>query len=413
MKDYFKSADLHLGSHHNLSDLDKELQELQSKSEILISDFVILQTRNPSFEVACTPTAPATSVCKTDKVFVYSCPFGSSVPEIFHSSISSGIVSNMLGSSNQLLITDARFVEGTAGGAVAVTINNKECLIGIVITAISGRSDGCSSNLTIVCSMDSIWKSLRSVDPELAVSMDNEGMSTDDVQIRKRHGFNSIVLVKAGCHSGSGVIIDSDMKLVLTCGHVIQPSNSDILVSLSSPYGETTTIHCSADVLWISDVPDIALLKLNTTAQLQPVSLYDGKETNLAKASIYLYGYAKLSHRFTGISATHGIISNVVCDESQPVMLQTTATISEGASGGAVVLAECNVLVGIAACYVHDETGKRYCDISLAVPVSWIRPVIDAYRIQKLNDVKIGSVTSMKLWHLNNSSKCPRVVSKL
>ena len=414
MMEYFETAQTYFGSHRTLSDLDKELQELQLKSEIRISDFVILQTKDRSFDVPYTPIASAGSVCKADKVFVYGCPFGSALPEVFHSSISSGIVSNMLGSHNQLLITDARYVEGTEGSAMTVTVNDKECLVGIVITRIGDRRNGYSSSLTIVCSIDSIWKSLSTLDPELATILsDSEGMSTDDVQIRKRYTFNSTVLVKAGCHSGSGVVIDSDMKLVLTCGHVIQPPTADVEVSFSSNNGETMLPHCSAAVVWISDVPDVALLRLNTTTHLQPASLYDGKAANLTKANICLYGHSKLSHHHTGVSVTHGIISSVVCDGTQPVMLQTTAAISEGASGGAIVLADSNVLVGIAACNVSDETGKKYCDISLAVPISWIRSVIDAYKIQRLNNVKIGSVTATMLWQLKDNSKCPSMASKL
>lgn len=421
MKEYFPlSAESQCASHKQASDVDRDLQDLQLNSGVCLADFLVLQMEHCAVTIAHTPLVQAGSVCKGDHVFVYGCPFGWTLPEVFHSSVSSGIVSNMLGVHSQLLITDARCVDGTEGSAMTVTVNGQEYLAGVVISWISGRSDECTSSLALVCSIDSIRKSLSMSEPELAALLFGGGKVHAAIPqgTKMRQDFGTVVLVMAGCSSGSGVVIDPCMKLVLTCGHVIQQPNTIVRVALPSEGQDITQRYCSANVVWMSTVPDIALLKLNTTAQLQSLCLDDDDPVDLKNAKVCLIGHAKLSHQYTGLTVTHGIISNVVSDRAQPVMLQMSAIVSEGASGGAVILAGNNKLVGIAACNVSDETGKkRHCDISLAIPISWIRPVVQAYRRQvKFRDGKefeLSTETARLLWQLKSSLSCPNLVSKL
>ena len=51
-------------------------------------------------------------------VFVVSTPFGNLSPEVFMNSVSSGIVSNLAGEKEMLILTDARCIPGSEGGAI-------------------------------------------------------------------------------------------------------------------------------------------------------------------------------------------------------------------------------------------------------------------------------------------------------
>lgn len=51
-------------------------------------------------------------------VFVVSTPFGNLSPEVFMNSVSSGIVSNLAGEREMLILTDARCIPGSEGGAI-------------------------------------------------------------------------------------------------------------------------------------------------------------------------------------------------------------------------------------------------------------------------------------------------------
>ncbi|XP_062511330.1 peroxisomal leader peptide-processing protease-like [Corticium candelabrum] len=418
MQKYFPESEFnHFSSYKIESGVDEELRDLQLGSGISFSDFLILQLEQWPFSASFDPLICAGSVSKADRVYVYGCPFGWTLPEVFHGSVSSGIVSNMLGPRHEMLITDARCVDGIEGGAVTVSVDNEECLVGVVVTRIMGKSDACASSLALVCSIDSIRKSLDASEPQLASILFDSLKTRADV-FRANKAVDSVVRIIAGCNAGSGVIIDSDLNLVLTCGHVVQCSTTCVHVQF--PCEQTDGAHsiCSADVVWISDVPDIAVLKLNTSARLRSLTLYAGDPYALTQSSIYLIGHIKLSHRDTGLTMTHGIVSNVVCDGTQPVMLHTSAVIDEGASGGAVIIGNTNELVGIAACNVSDETGHmRYRDISLAIPVTWIRSVIQKIKRKgQLSDARqylLSSETAKLLWQLQSKRDHQTLKSKL
>ena len=60
-----------------------------------------------------------------DTVEIISTPFGDNHPLIFFNSLTKGIISNICGHKNQILLTDARCLTGSEGGAVISTLADK------------------------------------------------------------------------------------------------------------------------------------------------------------------------------------------------------------------------------------------------------------------------------------------------
>jgi len=58
-------------------------------------------------------------------VFAVATPFGNLSPAVFLNSVSKGIVSNIVGAESELILTDARCIPGTEGGALYTDLNCK------------------------------------------------------------------------------------------------------------------------------------------------------------------------------------------------------------------------------------------------------------------------------------------------
>ncbi len=121
-----------------------------------------------------------------------------------------------------------------------------------------------------------------------------------------------------------------------------------------------------ATVVYSSQLPDLALLKLDKPIgsdhthvlksdlrQLTDIMAGDRSSRTIATVckgmEIVIVGFG-LRHgptNLTGPLVSRGVISKVVYDMNQPVMLVTTAAVNPGMSGGLVASAETGALLGI------------------------------------------------------------------
>ena len=125
----------------------------------------------------------------------------------------------------------------------------------------------------------------------------------------------------------------------------------------------------SAKVIYSSQLPDLAILKLDrpigsdhilesavrqsgidTTKDRNPRWSRTKTAAELCEGTeIAVMGYG-LRHSPTNLSGplvSRGVVSKVVCDKDQPVMFLTTAAVNPGMSGGLVASTETGKLLGM------------------------------------------------------------------
>lgn len=176
---------------------------------------------------------PAKLLRKGDPLFACGSPFGSFCPDLFMNTLSKGIVSNVAGEGNPLILTDARCLPGTEGGGVFAISGPHLHLVGIIIAPLCWKSNEWVG-LTLVCAIDQIFASIRGV-----ISDSHQSLKTwlDPTQlvaetpgkiiargVLDQQMLAPVVLVECGPIWGSGVMVNS--RLVLTCRHVVNGASS-------------------------------------------------------------------------------------------------------------------------------------------------------------------------------------------
>ena len=98
-----------------------------------------------------------------DAVYVVGTPFGSLSPTVFLNSVSKGVLSNIAGACHELLLTDARCMPGTEGGAVYTQCWQHDSLpVGIVVAPLCWKANEWIG-LSLACRLSSVLNSLESV----------------------------------------------------------------------------------------------------------------------------------------------------------------------------------------------------------------------------------------------------------
>ncbi|KAI1894130.1 hypothetical protein AGOR_G00112650 [Albula goreensis] len=316
---------------------------------------------------------------KGSVVFACGSPFGTFCPDLFMSTLSKGIVSNLAGEDNVVILTDARCLPGTEGGGLFVKNGNEAYLVGLIASPLCWKSKEWIG-LTLVCSFQLIIRNIiRSVSlqaplKEMCVQMP----VVSNCSVASKHStmktFPMVALVDSGQFWGSGILMNC--QLVLTCRHVLN-GKSRLTVRFKTKerfltvMGEVlystmeTSPYDVAVVLLKEQLPNIVVPNLSC-------SFKPGED-------VYVIGYGAFGQT-SGPTVTSGILSKVFTCHSQPVMLQTTCAVQAGASGGAVVLAQTGELLGLVASNTLDAvTGVTYPHLNFSVPVSVLDPLLKRF----------------------------------
>ena len=135
-------------------------------------------------------------------------------------------------------------------------------------------------------------------------------------------------------------------------------------------HNTTTREDTSAKVIYSSQLPDIALLKVDrpigsdhvlesAVRQWIHVDITEHRNPRLSRTktvaelcegteiAVMGYGLRHSPMNLSGPLVSRGVVSKVVCDKDQPVMFLTTAAVNPGMSGGLVASAETGKLLGI------------------------------------------------------------------
>ncbi|KAG1950483.1 GTP-binding protein SAR1a [Pimephales promelas] len=328
--------------------------------------------------------------------------------DLFMNSISKGIVSNLAGEENALILTDARCLPGTEGGGVFISKGGLSYLVGLIVSPLCWKSDEWIG-LTLVCSVHLILRNIIQAGAmQKSLIEKSSQLTTGSIQAiqaaTRRSGsefYPGVVLIETGLLWGSGVLLNQN--LVLTCRHVV---NEKSVVTVRVYFGGR--FHAVSGKVLYSSAPsspyDIALVELQE-------SLADSVKPQFTTyfhpgEDVVVVGYGALGSR-CGPSLTSGILSRVISHQSKPVMLQTTCAVQSGASGGAVVRSATGELLGIVSSNTRDFTAKvTYPHLNFSIPVSVLETLLR--RFDQTGDAAVFKVLDSaeddvrKIWRLQS-----------
>lgn len=177
------------------------------------------------------PRQSSSSLRKGRPVVACGSPFGSLCLDLFISTLSRGIVSNLAGEDNAVILTDARCLPGTEGGGLfAVRGAERVRLVGLIVSPFGWKANEWIG-LTLVCSVHCIFRDIIQCTGDQNPLRDawlHPGEA--DLHRCTRAGvseaaeYPTVCFVDSGQVWGSGVVVTP--KLVVTCRHVVDGKSS-------------------------------------------------------------------------------------------------------------------------------------------------------------------------------------------
>ncbi|XP_075010248.1 peroxisomal leader peptide-processing protease isoform X1 [Calonectris borealis] len=324
-------------------------------------------------------TARAGAGClrKGEGLLACGSPFGALCPDLFLNTLSRGVVSNMAGEENALILTDARCLPGTEGGGAFLPSPAGSRLVAVIAASFCWKGAEWVG-LTLLCSLAAILRSSAAV-------LDDAGVVVPPVPgrvaaVQARGGQDPLgwaALVECGAAWGSGVLLAP--RLLLTCRHVVEAGAPLRVTPAPGPGGAAAVLGGRVVFATEESSPfDVAVVELEESVPgFVPLRLAD---TFLPGEEVSVVGFGALG-RACGPSVTAGVLSAVVAVAGRPVMLQTTCAVHGGSSGGPLVSSRSGRLLGIVASNTRDTSaGATYPHLNFCVPVTVLQPPIARYR---------------------------------
>ena len=257
--------------------------------------------------------------------------------------------------------------------------------------------------------------------------------------------FSGVVMVHCGNTWGSGVVIDTEGCLIATCSHVIQDSYNILTVTerktlsrhLTSTKEVTISWNCPNSVHYEAQVLsatqegcplDFALLKAQPNPQfrsLKPRLVANASQIKSSDFSKLLYTKGEeicvagfplfASHLNTGPSVVSGVISSIAYIDQQSVLLQSTAAVHRGASGGALVSMETGELLGMVTCHTNDANlSSTFPRVNFSIPSDLLYKLVSAVTNGTFEETLQGLVSDQmdSIWQLRKTEKS-NITSKL
>ncbi|KAM6915835.1 peroxisomal leader peptide-processing protease [Xenentodon cancila] len=356
-----------------------------------------------------TPWQSGASLQKGCSVVACGSPFGSLCLDLFISTLSRGIVSNLAGEDNAVILTDARCLPGTEGGGLFVVDGAERLrLIGLIVSPFGWKANEWIG-LSLVCSFHLIFRNVMRCtsvkdllcDVWLHPGAQDLHMTTTSTE-PKAAKYPTVCFVNSGQVWGSGVFVNT--KLVVTCRHVV---NGNSAVTVKSHHRDR--VHdIVGDVLFStkdSSPYDLALVQLRSPAP-ETVAPRMAQSFKAGEA-VVVVGYGGLG-RTCGPSLTCGVLSKAISWNNQPVMLQTTCAVQAGTSGGAVVQKHTGELLGIVSSNTRDLAARvTYPHLNFSIPVTVFQRLLQTFHQTKdVNVFKVLNTTEKEVaqvWRLQGT----------
>ncbi|NWT74139.1 TYSD1 protease, partial [Prunella himalayana] len=328
-------------------------------------------------------------------------PFGDLCPELFLNTLSRGVVSNLAGEENALVLTDARCLPGTEGGAAFVPSPDGPRVVAVIAASFCWKGAEWVG-LTLLCSLAAILRSSAAVLGEAGIVVPPVPAWVAAVPAGGgRDPLGWTALVECGATWGSGVLLAP--RMLLTCRHVVEARAPLHVTPAAGPGQDAAVLRgCVVFATEESSPFDVAVVELEESVPgFVPPCLADtflpGKRRghtggSLGAAShppaacptpgeeVSVLGFGALG-RACGPSVTAGVLSAVVAVAGRPVMLQTTCAVHGGSSGGPLVSSRRGCLMGIVASNTRDTgAGATYPHLNFCIPITVLQPLVARYR---------------------------------
>ncbi|XP_063194664.1 peroxisomal leader peptide-processing protease [Chroicocephalus ridibundus] len=324
-------------------------------------------------------TAWASTGClrKGEGLVACGSPFGALCPDLFLNTLSRGVVSNLAGEENALVLTDARCLPGTEGGGAFQPSPTGPRLVAVIAASFCWKGAEWVG-LTLLCSLAAILRS--SADLLAAAGVAVPPVPAGVAAIGAGSGQDPLrwaALVECGMTWGSGVLLGP--RLLLTCRHVVEAGDKIRVMPAPAPGRAATILEGRVVFATQESSPfDVAVVELEESVMgfVPPCpadSFRPGEE-------VMVVGFGALG-RACGPSVTAGVLSAVVAVAGRPVMLQTTCAVHGGSSGGPLVSSRSGCLLGIVASNTRDTSaGSTYPHLNFCIPVTVLQPLLTRYR---------------------------------
>ncbi|XP_018552327.1 peroxisomal leader peptide-processing protease [Lates calcarifer] len=390
---------------------DEEDEELIRDAHFL-SWFAVLKTAvviESSPDAETIPWQSSSSLQKGCPVVACGSPFGSLCLDLFIGTLSRGIISNLAGEDNAVILTDARCLPGTEGGGLfAVEDPDSARLIGLIVSPFGWKANEWIG-LTLACSVHLIFRNviccMGSQDPlqDVWLHPGEAGLHMSSTAHKsKAVKYPTVCFVDSGQFWGSGVVVTP--QLVLTCRHVI---NGKSTVTLKFHHRDRV-LDAVGSVMFstkASSPYDLALVQLRNSVP-ETVVPQMAQSFNPGE-SVVVVGYGGLG-RSCGPSLTCGVLSKAINLNHRPVMLQTTCAVQAGASGGAVVRRRSGELLGIVSSNTRDMAAEvTYPHLNFSIPVTVFQRLLQHFHQTKdVNAFRILDTTEKevrRVWRLQTA----------
>ncbi|XP_051474027.1 LOW QUALITY PROTEIN: peroxisomal leader peptide-processing protease [Apus apus] len=331
-----------------------------------------------SAEGGWTARADAGGLRKGEVLLACGSPFGALCPDLFLNTLSRGVVSNLAGRQNALILTDARCLPGTEGGGVFLPSPDGPRLVAVIAASFCWKGAEWVG-LTLLCSLSAILRSSARLLEEagLRVPPPGDGRLAGMQAGAGQDPLGWAVLVECGAAWGSGVLLTP--RLLLTCRHVLEAGGPPRVTPAPGPGRVATGLEGRVVFATEESSPfDVAVVELEGSVPgFSPPRLAD---TFLPGEEVSVVGFGALG-RACGPSVTAGVLSSVVAVAGHPVMLQTTCAVHGGSSGGPLISSRSGCLLGIVASNARDTgAGATYPHLNFCIPISVLQGPIERYR---------------------------------
>ncbi|KAL0489456.1 glyoxysomal processing protease [Acrasis kona] len=331
-----------------------------------------------------------------DEIFVVGSPFGL-LSEIFQNSVTKGVISNLITNKdeNQLaFLTDARMLPGTEGGGVFDSVN-KKC---IAVCTLPLRNSTSLVEMNLIISLNALLPQLRRhVDKYQGLMLEQSpalGLQQECKIIG--NADQCVVLIHVGNCWGTGVIVSAN-GYILTNAHLVRP----FLVDESNQVKDSIVVFLSQNLRDLKNNRKFNVAKLICVSKNGPLDvallkidkdLKDFFDLNVKikterGSDVYAVGYPlfmplSTSGAIRNPTCTKGCLSSIVVHKKSkiPCLMQTSALIHFGNSGGAIVNSIGNLIGLVTSNARHfkgdgDQDHKLIPSMNFAIPVQSLQMV--------------------------------------
>ncbi|CAH0552150.1 unnamed protein product [Brassicogethes aeneus] len=319
---------------------------------------------------------------KGQDIFCSSVSFGN---VHFFGSYARGIVSNIVGNNNCLILSDIPSTPGSEGSPVFKLKDHVP--FGIIISPLNwwkNEYTGC----TLIADLRPILMRLLNL---------NVGIQETSLNLEVLAGSElSLVKLSCGYSWGSGIIFDKNKGIIITNSHIFDEDDNGIIkINWKNKSSLGTLIYKTPK----DSVFDIALVSCSEINEWKVESIKINKESISLGATIYSSGFSLFSSE-SSLSPTisKGNISQI--DEG---IIKTTSSVHAGASGGAILNLN-GELIGVIVCNIKLPNSSVFPRVNMAVPILKILPIIDKFLIHRdlevLRTLETSSTKDLNLWKM-------------